>query len=280
MAPAVAEARQLGLAPAGVVFDRELGDRQFLLRGPDDHLRGELHAGRAQVQPRQHLAAQRAHAAVRIADAGAEEEVEQAREDRVADVLMQPRHRPRLDVVHAVADRHLRPVLQRRDEAGDLFEVVGQVGVGHHDVLARARPRTPRGRRCRSRACVRPRPAPPPARPGARSRPRSRCPRQPPRRAPPWPRSPRAQRSRRTRCSRPRSSTGSRPTRAGCRRPRRRGRARAEWLSGRVCSSAVGSPDATRWRGAWAASHPVITRTKAESGAEGDERCYRSGASG
>ena len=49
---------------------------------------------------------------------------------------MQPRHRPHLDVAHAVADHHLRPVFERRDEARDLLEVVRQVGVGHHDVAA------------------------------------------------------------------------------------------------------------------------------------------------
>ena len=156
MAPAVAEARQLALAAARVVFDRELGDPQVLLGGPDHHLRGELHAGRAQVQARQHVAAQRAHAAVGVLDAGAEEQVQQAREDRVADVAVQPRHRAGLDVVHAVADHHLRAVLERRDEARDLVEVVGQVGVGHHDVAAAARPRSRPGRRCRSRACARP----------------------------------------------------------------------------------------------------------------------------
>ena len=44
-------------------------------------------------------------------DAGAEEQVQQAREDRVADVAVQPRHRAGLDVVHAVADHHLGALL-------------------------------------------------------------------------------------------------------------------------------------------------------------------------
>ena len=59
------------------------------------------------------------------------------REDRVADVAVQPRHRARLDVVHAVADHHLGALLERGDEARDLVEVVGEVGVGHHDVAPR-----------------------------------------------------------------------------------------------------------------------------------------------
>ena len=107
------------------------------------------------------------------------------RQDRVADVAVQPRHRARLDVVHAVADHHLRAVLERGDEARDLVEVVGQVGVGHHDVARRARRRSRPGRRCRSRAGARRPRARRPARPGGRSRPRSCCRRRPPRRARP-----------------------------------------------------------------------------------------------
>ena len=57
VAPAVAEARELGLAAARVVLDRELADVELLLGGPDDHLRRELHAGGAQVQARQDVAA-------------------------------------------------------------------------------------------------------------------------------------------------------------------------------------------------------------------------------
>ena len=60
--------------------------------------------------------------------------------DGVADVAVQPRHRARLDVVHAVADDELGAGVELRDEARDLAEVVGQVGVGHDDV------RRPRGR--------------------------------------------------------------------------------------------------------------------------------------
>ena len=92
--------------------------------------------GRAQVQPRQHVAAQRAHAAVRVADAGAEEDVEDAGQDRVADVAVQPRHRARVDVVHPVAHDELGALVEVLDEARDLAEVVREVGVGHHDVAA------------------------------------------------------------------------------------------------------------------------------------------------
>ena len=65
-----------------------------------------------------------------------EEEVERAGEDRVADVAVQPRHGAGLDAVHAVAHDEVGAVLELLEEARDLAEVVGQVGVGHHDVAA------------------------------------------------------------------------------------------------------------------------------------------------
>ncbi len=139
MAPAVAEARQLALAAARVILDRELGDPQVLLRRPDDHLGGELHPGGPQVQPRQHVAAQGAHAAVGILDPGAEEQVEHAGEQRIADVAVQPGHRSGLDVVHAVAHHELGAVVQLGHEAGNLVEVVREIGVRHHDVVAARR---------------------------------------------------------------------------------------------------------------------------------------------
>jgi hypothetical protein len=104
--------------------------------GPDDHLRSELHARGTQIEGGKHVAPERAHAAVGVAHAGAEEEVEDPRQHGVADVAMQPGHGARLDVVHAVAHHQLGAVLELCHEAGDLTEVVGEIGVGHHDVLA------------------------------------------------------------------------------------------------------------------------------------------------
>ena len=106
------------------------------LGGADHHLGGELHAGRAEVELGQLAAAEGAHAAVGVADAGAVEEVERAGEDRVADVLVQPRHGAGLDAVHAVAHDEVGAVLELLEEARDLAEVVGEVGVGHDDVAA------------------------------------------------------------------------------------------------------------------------------------------------
>jgi hypothetical protein len=54
---------------------------------------------------------------VGVVDAGAEEDVEEAGEQRVADVAVQPRHRSRMDVLHPVAHDELRAVLELLDEA-------------------------------------------------------------------------------------------------------------------------------------------------------------------
>ncbi len=122
--------------PRGRVGDRELADRELLLRGADHHLRRELHAGRTQVERRQDVAPESAHPAVRVAHAGAEEEVERSAEQRIADVAMHPVHRARLDVVHPVAHDELGAVAQLLDEPRDVGERIGHVGVEHHDVLA------------------------------------------------------------------------------------------------------------------------------------------------
>ena len=137
--PAVAPARELRRAAARHVGDRKLADVELLLRRADDHLGGELHAGGAQVERGQDVAPEAAHAAVRVADAGAEEEVQRAAEQRVADVAVDPVHRAGLDVVHPVAHDELRAVAQLLDEVRDLVERIRHVGVEHHDVLAARR---------------------------------------------------------------------------------------------------------------------------------------------
>ena len=86
---------------------------------------------------RQHVAAQRAHAAVGVADGRRVNEVQEPGQDRVADPAEQSASRRagcssiRLPITSSA------PSSSSRDEARDLVEVVGQVGVGHHDVVAR-----------------------------------------------------------------------------------------------------------------------------------------------
>ena len=82
----------------------------LLLRCPDDHLRGELHAGRAQAHALVRGARASAQAAVGIGHAGAEEEPQHPREDRVADEAV--RHGIARALVEA--DPTLRSELKRK----------------------------------------------------------------------------------------------------------------------------------------------------------------------
>ncbi len=95
-----------------------------------------------------------AHPAVGVADRRAIEQVQEPREQRVADPARRARHRARLEPAHAVAHHEPRARVELADEPRDLLEVVGQVGVDHHEVLAGRAARSRRGMRCRSRAAA------------------------------------------------------------------------------------------------------------------------------
>ena len=135
--PGVAEAVELRLADARVVVDRDLAHGQPAAVRLEDHLRGELHPGRVEVERRQRVAADRSHAAVRVGDLHAEEDVEHARQDRVADEAVEERHRVAVDrPLEARADDEVVSLLELVDERRELLQRVGLVGVAHDDVLA------------------------------------------------------------------------------------------------------------------------------------------------
>ena len=134
-APTVLERRQLRLSLPRMEGDRHLADLEAAPGRSDHHLRGELHAGRLQVEHREDIAPERSHAAPRVADRSAEEQVEEARHERVADAA-QHGHRAGLDGVHPVPHDQLGTAVELLDEARDLLEVVREVGVDHHDVVA------------------------------------------------------------------------------------------------------------------------------------------------
>src|SRR5262249_11789446 len=70
----------------------------------------------------------------------AEEEIEDAREHGIADVLVQPGHRARTDAARkAVAHYQVIADVELLDERLQAAEVVGIVGVAHDDVLAAGR---------------------------------------------------------------------------------------------------------------------------------------------
>ncbi len=212
VAPAVAEAGQLRLSPCGwySIGTSRTSSRSFDARITISDANSMPVVLRSSLSIA--LAPQGAHAAVRIVNPGAEEEVQRPGEHRVPHVAVQPRHGPGMDVVHPVADDHLGSRFELCDETRNVTEVVGQVGVRHHDVAparggesgaigasvaaARlvnhdARLRRPPAARCRPSSRCRP----PPLHPRRRSL-----------------RAPRAPGERTPRCSPPRSGRGSRPT--------------------------------------------------------------------
>ena len=137
VAPGVAEAVQLRLADARVVVDRDLADAELPPERLEDHLRRELHPGRVEVEHRERVLAHCTHAAVGVRDLDAEEEVEHPRQDRVADVAVEPRHRLAVDrPLEARAHHEVVAGRELVDERPELPQRVGLVGVPHHDVVA------------------------------------------------------------------------------------------------------------------------------------------------
>ena len=135
--PGVAEAVQLRLADPGVVVDRDLTHAELAPERLEDHLRGELHPGRVQIEGRERVLADGAHPAVRVGDLDAEEDVQQARQDRVADMAVEPRHRLAVDrPLEARAHHEVVALRKALDERREVLHRIRLVGVAHHDEVA------------------------------------------------------------------------------------------------------------------------------------------------
>src|SRR4051812_27931860 len=99
MAPAVPERSELRLSLPRMKRDRQLANLEASPGSPDHHLRRELHPGRLQSEHRKHVAPERAHPAMGVANRCPEEQVEKAREKRISDTT-QRRHSPRVNRLH------------------------------------------------------------------------------------------------------------------------------------------------------------------------------------
>ena len=78
-----------------------------------------------------------AHPAVRVGDLHAEEDVQEAGEDRVADVAVEPRHRLAVDrPLEAGAHHEVVALREALDERREVLHRIRLVGVAHHDVVA------------------------------------------------------------------------------------------------------------------------------------------------
>jgi len=140
--PPVAEAAKVGWPVAAVLAQRRrhLADAQARLRGIDDHLRGELHAGGAHVHPLPGVAAQGPHAAVEVADGHGVHDPRHPRQHRIAEIAVQVRHGTRIDAAQeAVAHHEVQAAAQRSDEGFEARPVVRVVGIGEHHVAAPSR---------------------------------------------------------------------------------------------------------------------------------------------
>ena len=213
--PAVPERGELRLSLSRMEGDRQLPDLEAAPGRPDHHLGGKLHPRRPETEHGQDVAPERPQAAPRVANGRPEEQIEEARHQRIPDPA-QRRHRARLDRAHPVSHHELGAVVQLADEARNLLEVVREVGIDHHDVVAAGRPRSRRDRRCRSRGEAPPRPARRRAAQESRCRRPSRCRPPRPRRRVRARRGPGAPPRRTGRCCRPRSGKGSRLTPKRC----------------------------------------------------------------
>ena len=137
--PAIAPGSEVGWAAAAVWREGggDLGHAEAGEGGFDDHLAGELHAGGAEVEREDGVAAEGAKAAVEVADGDAEEDAADGGEDGVAEVTVKRWHGSGLDGAgEAVAHDEVVAFVEFWEEAGEVFEVVAGVGVGHEDVFA------------------------------------------------------------------------------------------------------------------------------------------------
>ena len=100
-----------------------------------DHLARPLHADGAQVEREDLVAAECAHAAVKVARLAAEEQPRDEGEHRIADVFVERRHRAGLDPAReAIAHHQIVPRAQRVDERIDGGEVVRVIRIRHEDI--------------------------------------------------------------------------------------------------------------------------------------------------
>ncbi len=139
MAPAVADAPQVraAIAAVGIERDGDFFDAQLDQGALNDHLAGHLHAGHLEA----HLAVgglgEAAHPAVRIADAGLEDHVEEPTQAGVSDPTVVPGHGAGLDLAgEAIAHDQIGAAAKRGEESLEVGEIVALVAVGHDDVAA------------------------------------------------------------------------------------------------------------------------------------------------
>ena len=122
---------------------RPLGDHLTQKSRLYDHLAGEFHARTGEAQSLVAIASQGPQPTMGVSDAGMEQEVEQTRKQRIADVPILPGHGARLDAAgEAVAHAKAGAFDQSLDHRRGLPKVVGAVGVAHDEISPARRSET------------------------------------------------------------------------------------------------------------------------------------------
>ena len=139
MAPTIAPTAEVGRAGAAVFMerDRHFFDVESAQGGFDDHLAGEFHAGRAEVQFVKSFLGESTEAAVEIVGGAAEEESADECQSGVPDPAVLPRHGAGDDFSatcwHTAAHDEVCARAEFLDEGFDLGKVVAEIGVTHDE---------------------------------------------------------------------------------------------------------------------------------------------------
>ena len=125
---------------AAAVFRKRggnFGNPLFVQRHLHDHLAGELHPGRSEIEFHRRIFPEAAQAAMKISGRTLEQQAAYECQHRITQISMQRRHRLRLDAT-AKAITHYQVVTftQLLDKRHQVDEVVGIVGVAHDDETA------------------------------------------------------------------------------------------------------------------------------------------------
>src|SRR6266851_937648 len=103
----------------------------------DQRFRSKLHSVGTKIEPRGKVPGETSHAAIDVANAGAEKKIQDAGENRSTQVAMVPGHGALFDLAQeTVADDEVVSGTPLLDEAGDFREIVTAVGVAENDECA------------------------------------------------------------------------------------------------------------------------------------------------
>ena len=136
------QGRRCGRLPAAVRTQRRrhLADAKAGQGGLHHHFTRELHALSSQSKPEDGASLETAQSAMKIPDRRGKKPSAYEGERGIADVAVEPWHRPRsYPALKAIADHKLESVAQGVHEGIEIREVIGIIRIAHDDVSAPGR---------------------------------------------------------------------------------------------------------------------------------------------